>query len=387
MKHPYIAKRYWKGQSTAMGQSDVMATSFSDVINLSLGDPDLITDERVIDKAFADAKAGHTKYTEFRGDPELRSEVCKFYKEEYGMDVNDEEVFISTSACLGMYLALEAIIDDGDEVILQAPFFTPYPQQVELARGIPVELPTYEEEDFQINIERLEGLITERTKALVINSPSNPTGNCLTVEAMEKIAAIAVKYDLIVIADDIYTAFSYQNPFVPFASLPGMKERTIILNSFSKNFTMTGWRVGNIIAPDYIIRVIQQINENVVFTAPSVSQRAAIYALRERKTIQPPMVEEYRKRMFYAAERVNEIPKLSVIYPPKGSFYLFINIKATGMSSVAASELILKKAHVLVLPGDAFGNCGEGYVRIACTVGIDTLKEAFDRIAEIDELQ
>lgn len=387
MKHPYIAKRYWKEQSTAMGQSDVMAKSFSDVINLSLGDPDLITDELIIDKAFADAKAGHTKYTEFRGDPELRSEICKFYKEEYGMDVKDEEVFISASACLGMYLALEAIIDDGDEVILQAPFFTPYPQQVELARGIPIELPTYEEEDFQINVERLESLITERTKALVINSPSNPTGNCLTVETMEKIAEIAVKYDLVVIADDIYTAFSYQNPFVPFASLPGMKERTIILNSFSKNFTMTGWRVGNIIAPDYIIRVIQQINENVVFTAPSVSQRAAIYALRERKTIQPPMVEEYRKRMFYAAERVNEIPKLSVIYPPKGSFYLFINIKASGMSSVDISELILKKAHVLVLPGDAFGNCGEGYVRIACTVGIDTLKEAFDRIAAIEELQ
>lgn len=387
MKHPYIAKRYWKEQSTAMGQSDVMAKSFSDVINLSLGDPDLITDDIIIDKAFADAKAGHTKYTEFRGDPELRSEICKFYKEEYGMDIRDEEVFVSASACLGMYLALEAIIDDGDEVILQAPFFTPYPQQVELARGIPVELPTYEEEDFQINTERLESLITERTKALVINSPSNPTGNCLTVETMEKIAEIAVKYDLIVIADDIYTAFSYQNPFVPFASLPGMKERTIILNSFSKNFTMTGWRVGNIIAPDYIISVIQQINENVVFTAPSISQRAAIYALRERKTIQPPMVEEYRKRMFYAAERVNEIPKLSVIYPPKGSFYLFINIKASGMSSVAVSELILKKAHVLVLPGDAFGNCGEGYVRIACTVGIDTLKEAFDRIAAIEELQ
>lgn len=387
MKHPYIAKRYWKEQSTAMGQSDVMAKSFSDVINLSLGDPDLITDDIIIDKAFADAKAGHTKYTEFRGDPELRSEICKFYKEEYGMDIKDEEVFVSASACLGMYLALEAIIDDGDEVILQAPFFTPYPQQVELARGIPIELPTYEEEDFQINVERLESLITERTKALVINSPSNPTGNCLTVETMEKIAEIAVKYDLIVIADDIYTAFSYQNPFVPFASLPGMKERTIILNSFSKNFTMTGWRVGNIIAPDYIISVIQQINENVVFTAPSISQRAAIYALRERKTIQPPMVEEYRKRMFYAAERVNEIPKLSVIYPPKGSFYLFINIKASGMSSAAVSELILKKAHVLVLPGDAFGNCGEGYVRIACTVGIDTLKEAFDRIAAIEELQ
>ena len=387
MKHKFIAKRYWKDQSTAMGKSDEMAKSFDDVINLSLGDPDLITHDIIIDNAFADAKAGHTKYTDFRGDPEFRAEICKYYKEEYDMDVADEEVFVCASACLGMYLALEAIIDDGDEVILQAPYFTPYPQQVELARGIPVELPTYEEEDFQINIERLESLITERTKALVINSPSNPTGNCLTVETMEKIAEIAVKYDLIVISDDIYTSFSYQNPFVPFATLPGMRERTIILNSFSKNFTMTGWRVGNIIAPDYIIKVIQQINENVVFTAPSVSQRAALHALRHRAEIQPPMIEEYRKRMFYAAERINQIPKLSVIYPPKSSFYLFMNIKETGLTSTEAADKILEEAHVLMLPGNAFGACGEGYVRIACTVNVDTLKEAFDRIEKIEQFQ
>ena len=380
MKHKFIAKRYWKDQSTAMGQSDVLAKSFDDVIDLSLGDPDLTTDFRIIDAAFADAKAGHTKYTDFRGDPELRQAIIDFYKEEYDMDIVDEEIFVAASGCLAMYLVLEAILDDGDEVILQAPFFTPYPQQVELARGIPIELPTYEEEDFQINVERLESLITERTKALVINSPSNPTGNCLTVETMQKIAEIAEKYDLIVVSDDIYTAFSYQNPFVPFASLPGMKERTIIINSFSKNFTMTGWRVGNIIAPDYIIKIVQQINENVVFTAPSISQRAAIFALHHRDEVQPPMVEEYRKRMFYAAERINAIPKLSVIYPPKGSFYLFINIKGTGLGSVDAADMILREAHVLTLPGNAFGECGEGYVRIACTVGIDTLKEAVDRI-------
>ena len=387
LKHKFIAKRYWKDQSTAMGQSDVMAKSFDDVINLSLGDPDLITDDIIIEGAFKDAKAGHTKYTDFRGDPELREEICRFYKNEYGMDVKDEEVFVCASGCLAMYLVLEAILDDGDEVIMQAPYFTPYPQQVELARGIPVELPTYEEEDFQIDTGRLESLINERTKAIIINSPSNPTGNCLTVETMEKIAAIAKKHDLIVISDDIYTSFSYQNPFVPIASLEGMRERTIVINSFSKNFTMTGWRVGNIIAPDYIIQIVQQINENVVFTAPSISQRAAIYALRNRDVIQPPMIEEYRKRMFYAAERINEIPKLSVIYPPKGSFYLFMNIKESGLTSVEACDLILKEAHVLMLPGNAFGNCGEGYVRIACTVNVDTLKEAFDRIEKIKEFQ
>lgn len=383
MNKKFVAKRYCEDKSTAMGKSGDMVHSYSDVINLSLGDPDLITDERIIDAAFSDAKDGHTRYTEFRGDPELREAIVDFYKEEYDMDILDEEVFVSTSACEGMYLALEAVIDDGDEVIVQAPYFTPYKQQIELARGAAVELDSFEEEDFQINVKRLESLITPKTKALIINSPSNPTGNCLSVEVMREIGKIAEKYDLLVISDDIYTAFCFQSPFVPFASLPGMKERTIIINSFSKNFMMTGWRIGNIIAPAHIIKVIQQINENVVFTAPSISQRAALYALRHRKEIQPAVVEEYRKRMFYMAERINQIPKLSVINPPKGSFYLFVNIKETGLSSEEAAELFLKKAHVLVLPGNAFGQCGEGYVRVACTVDVETLGEACDRIARI----
>lgn len=383
MKHKFISKRYWKDQSTPMGQVDELAKQFDDVIDLSLGDPDLITHDIIIDNSMRDAKLGHTKYTDFRGDPELRNEIVKFYKEEYNLSFKDEEIFIAASGCLGMYLALEAILDDGDEVILQAPFFTPYPQQVELARGIPVPLNTYESEDFQINFDRLEGLITERTKAIIINSPSNPTGNTLSMETLKGISEIAIKYDLLVISDDIYTSFSFNEPFVPIVSIDGMKERTIIINSFSKNFTMTGWRIGNIIAPDFIIKTIQQINENVVFTAPSISQRGAIYALRNREIIQPDMIAEYKKRVFYAAERINNIPNMSVL-KPKGTFYLFINIKNTRLSSLDASDIILKEAHVLTIPGIAFGECGEGYVRIACTVGVERLKEAFDKIEKMD---
>ena len=382
MKHRYISKRYWKDTSTPMGKVDELAKNYNDVINLSLGDPDLVTHDIIINKAFEDARAGHTKYTDFRGDPELRAEICKYYKERFDMDVRDEEVFVTASGCVAMYLVLEAILDDGDEVIMQSPYFTPYSQQVELARGIPVELATYEEEDFQINMDRLESLINERSKALIINTPSNPTGSCLTVETMEKLAKIAEKHDLIVICDDIYTAFSYQHPFVPFASLPGMRDRSIIINSFSKDYTMTGWRLGNIIASDFIVRTIQAINENLVFTAPSISQRGALEALRRREEIQPAMVEEYRKRIFYAAERVNQIPKMHVIYPPRGTFYLFVNIKDTGLTSIEASDALLREAHVLSIPGISFGACGEGYILLACTVNIDTLKEAFDRIAK-----
>jgi len=242
---------------------------------------------------------------------------------------------------------------------------------------------TYEEEDFQISFEKLEKLINERTKAIIINSPSNPTGNILSRQTLESIRDIAVKYDLMVISDDIYTSFSFNEPFIPIASIEGMKERTIIINSFSKNFTMTGWRIGNIIAPSYIINVIQQINENLVFTSPSISQRGAIYALRNRKEIQPEIIKEYRERVFYAADRINRIPNMSVL-SPKGTFYLFVNIKKTGFSSVEASDMILKEAHVLTIPGIAFGDCGEGYLRLACTVGIEKLKEAFDRIEKMD---
>lgn len=380
MKHRFIAKRYWEDKSTAMGQSDVMAKAFDDVIDLSLGDPDMITPKPIIDKAYEEMLAGHTKYTDFRGDPELRSEIIKFYANEYSMEVSDPEVFVAASGCLAMYLVLEAIIDDGDEVLIQAPYFTPYPQQVELVRGIPLELPTYETEDFQINTDRMEELITDKTKALIINSPNNPTGSCLTLDTMKKIAEIAEKHDLIVISDEIYTAFSFEHPFTPFSSLPGMKDRTITINSFSKNFVMTGWRVGNIIAPSYIIEVIQQINENVVFTAPSMSQRGAIYALQHREELQPPIIEEFRKRMFYAAERINNIPGMEVAYPPKGSLYLFPSIKKTGLTSEEVSSLLLSKAHVLTLPGSAFGACGEGHIRICCTVSMEKLKEAFDRI-------
>ena len=384
MSRNFISKRYIGAAATAMGKSDVLAGSYDDVIDLSLGDPDLITDRRIIDAAFADAIKGHTRYTEFRGDPELRGEIRRFYKEEYDMNVSDEEVFVTASGCIAMYLALEATLDDDDEVILCAPYFTPYPDQVRLARGVPVELPTYEEEDFQINFDRLESLISPKTKAIIINSPCNPTGMTFSEDTLMRLAAAVKAHDLLVIADDIYTAFSFSEKFVPFASLPGMRERTITINSFSKNFTMTGWRVGNIIAPPDVVRTVQRINENVVFTAPSISQRAAIYALRMRDEIQPPLVEEYRKRAYYAAERINKVKGLSVLYPPKGTFYLFPNVKATGLSSEEAADKILKEAHVLTLPGNAFGACGEGYLRLALTCGIDKLCEAFDRIETAD---
>ncbi len=382
MKHRFISKRFWKDYSTAMSSSYELARKFDDCINLSLGDPDLVTDSRIIKAAMEDALVGHTKYTDFRGDPELRAAIADYYREDLSVPVRDEEIMVSC-ACLAMNLSLQAILDPGDEVIIHAPYYTQYPQQIQLAGGVPVVLDTLEEEDFQINVERLEALITERTKAIVINTPNNPTGNCFTKETMENIARVAREKDLIVISDEIYTLYSFQNPFMSMLQVAGMRERTIVINSFSKDFTMTGWRIGHIIAPDYIVNVIRQISEKLVFTYPSVSQRAALYAMEHRHEIQPAMREEYKSRVFYAAERINKIPNMSVL-SPKGTFYLFFNIKKTGLSSAEVSDRILKEAHVLTLPGSAFGDCGEGYIRIACTVGVDKLAEAFDRIEKMD---
>lgn len=382
MRHKFISKRYWKSKSTPMGAVNELAKKYDNVINLSLGDPDQTTNEGIINFAFQEALNGHTKYTDFRGDPELRDEIRKYYKEAYNTDLLDEEVMISTSACLGMYLVLEAILDSDDEVIIHAPYFTPYSQQIQLARGIPIELETLEEDEYQINMEKLEQAITERTRAIVVNSPNNPTGAVFSLDTLNKIADMAIKYDLLIIADEIYGAYTFKDDFISMITIPKIRDRLIVLNSFSKDYTMTGWRIGVIIAPKEIISTCQLVNENVVFTAPSISQRGALYALRNRKNIQPPAIKLYKERVIYAAKRINCIPWMSVL-EPKGTFYLFINIKNTGLTSEKVSEIILDKAQVLTIPGNSFGACGEGYVRIACTVDIKILEEAFNRIESI----
>jgi len=384
MKHKYIAKRYWNTVASAMGEIGTMMGKYNDIIDLTFGDPDFTTDEIIINAAFEDAKKGHTHYTNFYGDEELRREVCKYYKEDYDIDISVDETFISTSACQGLWLVLETITDDGDEIIIHEPFFTPYPDQIKLTRGIPVYLDTYEEEGFQINVERLEKLITNRTKAIIINTPNNPSGARFSDETLYKIAEIAEKYDILVIADDIYGLYTFdsEEKNMPFMNIKGMRERTITVCSASKDFAMTGWRVGYIIAPGYLIDAMEKINENNVFTAPSISQRGMLHAIRNRKLIQPKLYEAFKERVFYTYERICETKNMSVL-SPRGTFYLFPNIKGTGLSSEEVAKKLFEEAHVLVIPGNGFGKSGEGYIRIACTVSVDKIKEAFDRINQM----
>ncbi len=379
MNLKYLSSKYRNSVIDTETSGDV-AVVWDDLINLSIGDPDINTPQLIIDRAFKDATEGHTKYTASRGYPELRAEICNFYKSRYNMDVKDSEVFVSTAGSVAMYITMQAILDQGDEVIIIEPYFFPYPDQVKMAGGVPVFVKTSHENNFQIDFNNLETAVTDKTKAIIINTPNNPTGICYTYDTLSKLAHFAIRHDLVVCADDIYTSFTYtEEKFMPIASFPGMKERTITINSFSKNFIMTGFRVGNIIAPSYITSVIQAINENVVYTAPSISQRAALHGLQHFDEFEDEIVEVFRERVQYAHDRLKTIPWVDVL-PVSGSFYIFPSIKKTGLTSSQFAKKLMEDCHVRVIPGRAFGESGEYHIRISCTVSVEKLKEAFDRM-------
>ena len=381
MKRNYIAKRFQHAGSGLSLDTEALAR-YKDIIDLSIGDTDFITDEGIINAAFRDAKAGYTRYGDPKGDPELIDAVCRAWQEDFEQKLPHDHVLVSASSCLGMALVMFSILDPGDEVIVFSPYFPMYRTQIELAGGVCVDVPTYASEDYAIDETRLRAAITPRTKAIIFNNPTNPTGMAYGNDTLEMLARVAKEYDLLIAADEIYTTYLYEGDFRPLRTLPGMAKRVITLNSFSKNFLMTGWRVGVIIAEPELLEVMNDINGSLIYTAPSISQRAAIHALAMRREIREKYVTAYRDRIFYTADRIEKIPYLSLVRP-KGTFYLFPGIEKTGLTDDEFCNVLLDKAHILVSHGKAFGMAGVGHFRIACTVGIDTLKIAFDRMEKL----
>lgn len=381
MKRNYVAKRF---QSAASGLTlDTAALAkYSDVIDLSIGDTDFITDEAIIDAAFRDAKRGHTHYGDPHGDRELIDAVCTAWQEDFSQPLAPDHVLITASSCLGMALVMMAILDPGDEVIVFSPYFPMYRSQIELPGGVCVDVPTYAEEGYAIDEARLRAAITPKTKAIIFNNPTNPTGMAYGRETLELLARVAQEYDLLVAADEIYTTYLFEGSYVPLRTLPDMAERTITLNSFSKNFMMTGWRVGTAIAEPEILAAMHTINGALIYSAPSISQRAAIAALHMRSAVREAYISAYRDRIFYSIERLQNIPYLTLT-PPKGTFYLFPGVEKTGRSAPEFCKELLSRAHVLATPGDAFGQTGRNHFRIACTVDIVQLKEAYDRMESL----
>lgn len=386
LKNKYIAKRHWEFQDAALSKTNEMVKRYNDVIDLSIGDPDYPADKECIDKMYEDALAGHTRYTEFLGDEDLRNETIKQYKEEHGLTFDKDEIIITSGGTHAMYLVMEALLDEGDEVIAIAPYYIYYQPQIELPRGKLVVYNTNSEDNFDVNLDEFEKHITSRTKAVIINSPNNPSGKVYSQENIEGIIKLAEKYDFLVIADDIYGALNYTDNRKAICSYEKRPERIITIYSYSKDYSMTGLRLGHVIAQKDLIATMRQVNESVNFTISSMSQRLGIYAIRRRKEIQKGLYDEYYKRVMYTYERIEKLNNMTCT-KPEGTFYVFANIKATGINSMDIWEKILDEAHVLVLPGSGFGDAGEGFIRIACTVGIDTLKEAFDRLEKMDIFQ
>ncbi len=383
MKSAYISDRYLNMGETLLGHATDPKLLYPDLVDFSIGDPDIHTDEKIIKRAFQDALDGHVHYTESLGRHKLRKAIADYYEDRFNYKTSPDNIMVTTSANHAMFLAMETTLNDGDEVIIPTPHFTLYTHQIKLARGVPVFVETYEDEGFQLNIERLESKITKKTRGIVINTPNNPTGTCLSKENLEAIGQIAKKYDLIIYADDIYTIYSYAEEFVPIATLNDLANRTVTLGSFSKDYCMTGWRIGYIMADPEIIKVAGRINDNIIYSPPAVSQQAALHALDLRKEIQPGLVSQFKERVYYAYERLNALKNVKVM-EPKGTFYLFPSIKETGLSSLEVKKRLLEEAHVLVVQGNAFGELGEGHLRLACTLSIDKMKEAFDRMEKME---
>lgn len=356
---------------------------YPDYIDFGVGDPDLSTDDTIIKACYDAAKNGATHYDTPQGNEKLRNAICKFYQEEYDLTITPEQVVVTISGCQAMYTVAKALCNIGDEIIIPSPYFASYTHQIELAGGVPVFLQTHGEDGFAIHVDELRDLITPRTKAIVVNTPNNPTGACLSKENLREIYELAVEKDVMVICDDIYTLFSYEEEFFPMMKFDPELKHVIAINSFSKDFVMTGWRLGNIVAHKDIAKILAFITETVVYHAPTLIQEAAVTAIERRKEIQPAIYKEYEKRMFTAYERLAKLKNVK-IQPPQGTFYLFPDVSQTGLSSAEVAKRILEEAHVHVIDGAVFGPGGEGHLRLAVTVKEEQIHQAFDRIEQMD---
>ena len=377
----YIARRFQHARS-GLTLDTAALSRYDDVIDLSIGDTDLITDQRVIDAAFVDASAGYTHYGDPKGDPELIEEIIRSWKEDFDEELSTPEVLVTTSSCMGMTQVMLGLLNPGDEVLVFSPYFGVYRQQIELAGGICVDVPTLEEDGFQPREDLLTPYLTSRTRAMIVNTPCNPTGAVFDRQTLEMLGRIAIEHDLLLIADEIYTRYVYDGTFIPLRTLPGLRERTITLNSFSKNFMMTGWRVGCIIAHPDLIRVFQHVNNGMTYTAPSISQRAALHALKLRDEIEKNNISIYRSRVLQTAEQLSAIPWITLCRP-RGTFYLFPGTLKTGLAEETVCSILFEQAHLLISPGRAFGLAGKNHFRIAATVPQDKLDEAVSRLARI----
>lgn len=356
-----------------------LAGSMEDVISLGVGEPDFVTPWNVREASFAALEQGYTAYSANAGLLELRQEIALYMQEKFAISYSTtEEIIVTTGASEGLDLAFRSLINPGDEIIVVEPAFVSYAPLIELAGGIPVAAACHAEDGFAIQPETIEQLLTDKTKAIIFCFPSNPTGSTMTRDQLADLALLVQKHDLYVISDEIYAELSYETEAICFATLPGMRERTIIINGFSKAFAMTGWRLGFTCAPPAITQSMLKVHQYGMMCAPTLVQFAGIEALRSRHKTVPDMVTSYRQRRNYFVKALNDacLPT----HLPGGAFYAFPYIGHTGLTSEQFAEQLLLAERVAVVPGSVFGASGEGYVRASYASSIEQLQEAIARI-------
>ena len=349
-------------------------------ISLTIGEPDFVTPKHIMDAGIKAVKEGKTGYTVNPGLIELREEISRYLSERYNIMYNPEnEILVTIGATEAIYVAINTLIEEGDEVLIPQPSFVAYDPCTKLAGGKSVFVPTYEDDNFVLKADVLEKYITKRSKVLILPYPSNPTGAVLPKELMEEIASVVKKHDLIVITDEIYSELIYGGfKHVSFASLPDMWERTVTINGFSKAYAMTGWRLGYIAAPYYFVSHMTKVHQYDVTAAATMCQYAGIEAMKNGSEDIKIMREEYDRRRKYLLQSMAEIGLKC--FEPKGAFYLFPSIKKTGLTSTEFAKRLLHEAKVAVVPGNAFGESGEGYVRMAYATSMENLEECVKRI-------
>ena len=359
-----------------------IVSEMDDAISLGVGEPDFDTPWRVRDEAIYSLEQGRTFYTSNSGLKELKEEISSYLMRKYDLTYHPaNEIFVTVGGSEAIDLAFRAMLDPGDEVLIPQPSYVSYEPCAILANGTPVIIDLKEENEFRLTAQELEDAITEKTKILVLPFPNNPTGAVMERKDLEAIAEVIIKHDIFVMTDEIYSELSYgEEPHVSIASLPGMKERTVYINGFSKAFAMTGWRLGYVCAPHEIIAQMLKIHQFAIMCAPTTSQYAAVEALRSCDDEVAAMKEEYNGRRRYLMARFKEMGLKC--FEPYGAFYVFPSIKEFGMTSDEFATKLLESKKVAVVPGTAFGASGEGFVRISYAYSLEQLKMALDRMQE-----
>lgn len=359
------------------------AKKYDDVIDFTLGDPDVQPHQTIKDAACVAIQEGKTRYSQNAGLIELRQTISKYYEQKEGFQYNPElEVMVTVGAMEGLYLALISMLNPGDEVIVPAPYYVNYTQMVRMCHAVPVIVDNPERTDLSFDVADVEKAITPKTRAIMINTPSNPSGRIIPQDKIAGIAELAKKHDLVVISDEVYKCLIYDNvPFKSIVTIDGMRERTILINSLSKEFCMTGYRIGYVLAPEEIIAAMTKLQENVAACAPLPSQYAAIKALGGEEDYSKDMVDIFTERRNVLYEGLSKIEKFSV-KAPEATFYMMVDISKTGMKSIDFCYALLRAVHVAVVPGVTYGQSCDHYIRIAFTLNVDKIKEGIKRITE-----